>query len=45
MHTEWRRRQQVTETDARHVDRRQATANAFAPLLEEAEREAKERGM
>ncbi len=42
LHTEWRRRQQVTETDARHVDRRQATANAFAPLLEEAEREANE---
>lgn len=44
LHTEWRRRQQVTETDARHVDRRQATANAFAPLLDEAERAAKERG-
>jgi len=29
---------------ARHGDRRQATANAFAPLLEEAERAAKECG-
>ncbi len=48
LHTEWRRQQQVTETDARHMDRRQATANAFAPLLEEAERAAaqkRERGV
>ena len=48
LHTEWRRQQQVTETDARHIDRRQATANAFTPLLEEAERAAvqkRERGI
>ena len=44
LRTEWARGCQVTDQDARHVDRRQATANAFAPLLEEAEREAKERG-
>lgn len=43
LHTEWMRRQQVTESDARQVDRRQSTANAFAPLLEQAAREAEER--
>ncbi|MHB1824089.1 MAG: hypothetical protein ACYCSY_02410 [Acidiferrobacter sp.] len=44
LRTEWARGCQVTDQDARHGDRRQATANAFAPLLEEAERAAKERG-
>lgn len=43
LHTEWRRRQQVTEADARQVDRKQTTFNAFAPLLEQAAREAEER--
>ena len=41
---EWARGCQVTDQNARHVDRRQATMSAFSPLLEEAEREAKERG-
>ena len=44
LRTEWARGSQVTDQDARQTDRRQATMNAFSPLLEEAEREAKERG-
>ena len=42
LRTEWARGCQVTDQDARHVDRRQATMNAFSPLLEEAEREARQ---
>ena len=41
LRTEWARGCQVTDQDARHVDRRQATMNAFSPLLKEAEREAR----
>lgn len=44
LRTEWARGQQVTDQDARHVDRKQSTINTFAPLIAEAEaREAEER--
>lgn len=37
LHTEWARGAQVTETDARLVDRKQTSLNTWAPLLREAE--------
>ncbi len=44
LRTEWARGQQVTDQDARAIDKKQSNFNAFAPLIAEAEaREAKEK--
>ncbi|MHB1750707.1 MAG: YdaU family protein [Acidithiobacillus sp.] len=37
LRTEWARGQQITDHDARQVDRKQTNLNAFAPLIAEAE--------